>query len=170
VDCLALFTLIFNNLLDAWAPIFTSGGGATTRAAQTNAATAWAASCQIYLPQTLGRAWGFAGGGVGLTTRALGQALGEETHLLTAAEIPVITPTFAGVQRSWPSSQSSVAVNSGIFAVAAGGGSTSVFTLGSISPKIDTLVTPDGTISSFGSGAVHNNMQPTVFLNAMIKL
>src|SRR5258708_1944894 len=39
----ALFTLLFNNIADAWAPILTSGGGATTRAAQTNAASAWAA-------------------------------------------------------------------------------------------------------------------------------
>jgi hypothetical protein len=46
-DTLALFTLFFNNIADADAPLLTSGGGATTRAAQVSASAAWAARWRI---------------------------------------------------------------------------------------------------------------------------
>ncbi|MET3225716.1 hypothetical protein ABIE85_001457 [Bradyrhizobium diazoefficiens] len=87
-DTQALFTLFFNNFTDANAPLLTSGGGATTRAGQVSAANAWAANCRMSLPKTLGRALGIAGSGSGLTSRALGVAVGEETHLLATSEIP----------------------------------------------------------------------------------
>src|SRR5690606_20043020 len=41
-DAQDLFTLLFDNTTDANCAIQTSAGGATTRAAQTDAATAWA--------------------------------------------------------------------------------------------------------------------------------
>ena len=54
----ALFTLLFNNITDTYAPILTSGGGATNRAAQVSASAAWAANCRMSLPKALGRAFG----------------------------------------------------------------------------------------------------------------
>mgnify|MGYP000364245254 CR=1 FL=1 len=92
-DTSALFILLYDNVLDANAPILTSAGGATTRAAQGSAATAYAAHCRMTLPKQLGRAIIVGGAGAGLTSRALGVTGGEETHLLTTAEIPSHTHT-----------------------------------------------------------------------------
>ncbi|HWK96214.1 MAG TPA: hypothetical protein VNR39_12410 [Pseudolabrys sp.] len=52
----ALFNKIYDKGNDTNCPIQTSAGGATTRAAQTNAATAWANNCRIFIPKILGRA------------------------------------------------------------------------------------------------------------------
>jgi hypothetical protein len=86
-DCQALFTLVFNNLTDATAPLLTSTGAATTRAAQATAPAAWAANCRMSLPKQLGRALMAAGAGAGLTNRALGQSLGAETHTQALGEL-----------------------------------------------------------------------------------
>ncbi len=64
----ALYTLLWNNCLDAWAPV-TGGRGAS-------AAADWAAQKPIALTKQLGRALIIAGAGSGLTSRALGQILG----------------------------------------------------------------------------------------------
>src|SRR5258708_8474116 len=79
-DTSALFTLLWNNVADTWAPV--SGGRGASAAAD------FAAHKTIALTNILGRALGISGAGAGLTARALGQTLGEETHLLTAAEMP----------------------------------------------------------------------------------
>lgn len=94
-DTLALFTLFFNNISDTAAPILTSGGGATTRAAQVSAGAAWAANCRMTLTKQLGRAIAVAGTGAGLTARPLGGAAGGETAVLAANNIPTITSSNA---------------------------------------------------------------------------
>jgi hypothetical protein len=48
--------------------------------------TDFAAHKTIKLAAALGRPLAVAGAGTGLTARALGQALGEEAHPMTAAE------------------------------------------------------------------------------------
>ncbi len=141
----ALFTLLFNILSDTWAPLFTSAGASTTRSGQTDAATAWGNHCRMSLPKTLGRALAIAGAGSGLTARALGENLGEETHLLTTAEMPAHTHSI-NAEGSSP-----------------GGGPDMLTADGTSSPG------PVSTTSA-GGGGVHNNMQPTSFLNAMVKL
>jgi microcystin-dependent protein len=88
-DCQALFTLVFSNLTDASAPLLTSAGAATTRAAQATAPAAWAANCRMSLPKQLGRALMAAGAGGGLTPRTLGQSLGAETHTQSVGEMAV---------------------------------------------------------------------------------
>jgi hypothetical protein len=90
---LALFTLFFNNLSDTAAPLLTSGGSATTRAGQTNAATAWAANCRMTLTKQLGRNIAIAGAGAGLTSRPLGGSAGLETATLVTANLPPYTPS-----------------------------------------------------------------------------
>jgi hypothetical protein len=82
----ALFTLLFTNILDVHAPILTSAGAATTRAAQTNAATAWANNCRMSLTKQLGRSLAIAGAGSGLTSRPLGSMAGAETETPTVAK------------------------------------------------------------------------------------
>jgi microcystin-dependent protein len=165
-DTQALFTLLFNNITDTFSPIFTSGGGATTRAAQTNAASAWAANCRISITKTLGRVLGAAGSGSGLTARGLGQTLGEETHLLTIAEIPAHTHantlTDPGHTHPFPGSQSpSQQFSPTIQSVQLGASGFNI-----------TSNTTGITINnaSIGGGTAHNVMQPSLFVNWMVKL
>ena len=84
-----LFNLLFNNLTDTWAPIYTSAGAATTRVAQAAAATAWAADCRMALPKVLGRALASAGAGSGLVTREIGSTAGADTETPTEAKTAV---------------------------------------------------------------------------------
>ena len=145
-DTVALFTLLYNNVVDTWAPIQTSVGGATTRAAQGSAAAAYAANCRLVLPRVLGRALAGAGAGSGLTSRALGSVAGEENHTLTIPEMPAHSH---GLKLS----PNQYAAGSPTSAGLDGGGS-------------DTA----GLIASTGGGGPHNNVQPTSFMNVMIKL
>lgn len=139
-SAILLFTVIFNNIVAAWAPLQTSTGAATTRGAFANAAAAWAANCRIFLPKMLGRALAAAGSGSGLTARALGSIDGAETVALTVPQLPAHTHT-------------------GGFNPRTGGtpGGTN-----NIGDSADT--------GSVGSGQGHPNVQPTTFLNCFIKL
>jgi hypothetical protein len=92
----ALFALLFNNVDDTAAPLFTSAGLGTTRAAQANAATAWSNNCRMSLTKQLGRGLAVAGSGSGLTTRALGRVDGAETHTQTLTEMVAHNHGFAG--------------------------------------------------------------------------
>lgn len=152
---LALFTLFYTNLSDTAAPLLTSGGGATTRAAQTNAATAWAANCRMSLPKTLGRALGVAGSGSGLTARALGSIVGNETSTLVTANLPPYTPagTIGGA----------VLLTNSTLTWDKPGGSTR------FDPTSASGLTFTGTPQG-GTSTPVSIMQPEVFLNAMVKL
>jgi hypothetical protein len=168
-DTQPLFTIIFNGISDSNAAILTSGGGATTRAAQTNAATAWAANCRISLPKALGRALAVAGAGAGLgITYSLGQAFGEFNHTLTSIELPANipnTPTGLGatnlVTGGTIGSTSSTSISN------AGGALTVLF--GPSAIAVSTSFSGSITINSSG-GSAHNNTQPTVWFNCMVKL
>ncbi|WP_354265389.1 hypothetical protein [Bradyrhizobium sp. JR18.2] len=178
-DTQALFTLFFNNIGDVSAPLLTSGGGATTRAAQTNAATAWAANCRMSLPKVVGRAFGANGAGSGLTPRSLGSTIGEEAHVLSVAELPtgitssgsnnIVVQSQNGltgipVTTSAANVTQSVVVNgSNSFVPASTSGSWAG--VNSLSGNNTINVTSNNT-----SGSSHNNMQPTVFVNWMVKL
>jgi microcystin-dependent protein len=169
----ALFQLLYNNIADADAPITTSGGAATTRGAQGAAATAFANHCRLALPLALGRALAVAGGGAGLTARALGHALGEETHLLSASEIPAHTHSGTTGGESADHTHTVAIASSGTLgggglgnfqtAMVPGGSTT---TSGRSAGHTHGFTTDNGT----GGGGAHNNMQATTFLNVMIKL
>jgi len=111
-----------------------------------SAAADYAANKTLKLPVTLGRALACYGAGSGLTSRVLGLATGVETHVLSTAEMPVHTHM-----------QNTYTTGTGV-----GTGTTSTV---NIATPGDWQVT-DAT----GSGGAHQNMQPTVFLNVMIKL
>ena len=140
-DTNALFTLLFNNIADAWAPILTSAGAATTRAAQTNAGAAWIANCRMTLPRQLGRSIAVAGTGTALTARPLGAYVGEENHQLTIAELASHTHSIASTT-PFPG-------------YAAGN---------------DLNLVGSAATGAAGSDVPHNTMQPTSFWNVMIKL
>lgn len=136
-DTATLFTLLWNNVTDTYAPVSTGRGG--------SAAADFAANKTIGLTKMLGRSLAVFGTGSGLSARVMGQNLGEETHLLTTAEQAAHTHTQDANTR-----------------VSGGGAAQSPNVAGS-----DTL---GGTTASSGGGGTHNNMQPSSFLNAMIKL
>lgn len=120
-DTSALFALLWNNVADADAPVSGGRGG--------SAAADFAANKTLTLSKALGRALGLAGAGAGLTPRALGHALGAETHnhggvILAGALVQVAGDV--GVATSHPDHTHPISADS--------------------------------------------SMQPTVFLNGMIKL
>ncbi len=160
----ALFTIMFNNVSDTNAPLFTSTGSGTTRAGQGTAAAAWAANCRMSLPKTLGRALGVAGSGSGLTSRALASIVGEENHLLVIGEIPAHNHGVTDGGHVHHEVGSAAGGASGHVAAPVNGTSgvdVSTDNTGSATTGI--------SINNNGGGGSHNNMQPSSFFNAMVK-
>lgn len=168
----ALFVLLYNNINDANAPIFTSGGGATSRAAQGSAAAAWAANCRMSLTKTLGRALGIAGTGSGLTARPLGQTVGIESNTIAQGNLPAVSLTT-----NITDPQHNHVLNGlGTVSVQNGGGASQgnlLTTSGGVAAPLTTNNSATGVTASTplgGSGTALLNMQPSSFLNAMCKL
>ena len=141
-DTEALFTLLWNNTADADCAVSTGRGA--------SAAADFAAHKTIVLPKTLGRALAVYGSGSGLTTRALAAATGAETHQIAQNELPNVTVNY-----DKPNATSN--------------------TVGQGTGNIDNAGTgfTSTATSSINGGVAQQNMtivQPTVFLNVMIKL
>ena len=141
-----LFLLMFLKFSDALCPIKTNAGAATTRAAQTDGPTAWAAGCRIALPISLGHAIGVAGSGAGLTPRTAGSVVGEEKHLQLLTEL-------VGHHHGVPLSATSSTGSDPAPLVPTGGNG------GASENTADT-----------GGGLPFNVMQPTLWLHAEVKL
>lgn len=133
-DTFQLYKTIYDAVIDTWAPV---SGGRTG-----SAVNDFIANKTLTLPRALGRALAEGGTGSGLTARALGEYLGEQTHTMTTAEL-------AAHVHSLPVSIS----------VTPGG--TSV--ISSSTPFINNT-------GSTGSSTPFNVMQPTSFMNFYIKL
>jgi microcystin-dependent protein len=108
-------------------------------------------STTFNLPDCRGRSTIGTGAGSGLTNRAIGDKLGEETHLLITAEIPTHAhnPPY---------------------------GTTFVVNSADVSPNRSfngangTLsIAVPGSTASAGGGGVHNNMQPSIAFNKIIR-
>jgi len=143
-DCQALFTLMWNNITDTWAPV-TGGRG-------TSAATDWGAHKPIKLTRQLGRVLIIGGAGAGLTSRPLGVYGGEEAHTQTPSELTLHGHSF-NYSLAWQVQQNYVSTYSADFITnnTNGGGPSS------------------GTNNS-GSGVAFNVMQPYAGWNIMLKL
>lgn len=144
-DCYDLFMLLWN--YEA-CTLQTFAGVATGK---TTAIADWSANKRLVLPRTMGRALAGAGQGEGLTGRAPGSYTGEETHLLTEDELASHIHTLYVNSDGYPT----------------GGGDTggSYHYLRDVN-KRDTK----SKTNPVGGNQPHNIMQPTVFLNVMIKL
>lgn len=111
-----------------------------------SAAVDWAAHKPIQMGTIVGRALAVAGSGAGLTAMTLGAIVGEETHQLTTAEMPTHTHT-------WDDDTGGAGARSH-----------------NDSSGNYQHLSESGTTGATGGDGAHNNMQPTAFLNVMMKL
>ncbi len=147
-DTEALFTLLYNNITAL--VVQDSSGSTVSRGV--SAAADFAANRRLVIPKALGRAMAVAGAGAGLTSRTLGAVVGHEalqqhSHGVNDPGHDHVYPQYAAV------------FGSGSTGYAIGAGAA----VGSMSD------TTGITIDDAGTGDA-GNMQPTTFLNMMIKL
>jgi microcystin-dependent protein len=188
-DTSDLYNLLWNNVADAWAPV--SGGRGASAAAD------FAANKRLTLPRALGRAMAGAGAGSGLTSRALGAYTGTETHTLSEAELPPHTHVAATVSGGAHTHTATTdtepdhrhdfgnhnAVNADIVTPIVGGAELSSVGPGatpftgyagahshSLTTSSNGAHTHTVTVNNAGSGDAHPNMQPSFFVNFMVKL
>lgn len=143
-DTVTLFTLIWNNISNTNAPLQDSTGAPVARGA--NAAADFAANRRISFPKVLGRVFGSAGSGAGLTVRNLADLFGEEKHTQLTSEMAQHNHTANG-------GLSEFIINAAGPGVAGGAAFLGVF-----------------NTDNSGSSAPFNVMQPTTFWNWMVKL
>jgi hypothetical protein len=168
----ALFALLYASpFTDATCPLLTSTGVGTTRGAQGTAAAAYAAHCRISTPAALGRVMALAGTGSGLTARVMGTTIGGENSTLITGNLPAYTPSgsISAATGTAASTQTFYGPYNGVNqdGIFSAGTTTSRLTVNSnLSIGAQTFT---GNAQG-GSSTAFTNMQPTTFLNAMVKL
>lgn len=150
-DTLALFTLLWNNTLDADCAVSTGRGA--------NAAADFAAHKTIALPKALGREIAIAGTGSGLTARALASATGTETIGTTHLPASGLSIPSLSVSVSVPTQSGDVSGAASISQAGGGAANSSVAATGS---------TGTGTTGNMGSG--NKFLNPRFHMNVMVKL
>lgn len=103
----------------------------------------------------------------GLNGDVLGASGGAETHTLTEAQLPAITPAFTG--DAVPGHTHTVTAGVGDASGSGGGTFLRTDLPGTRTTSAAGGHTPSGTISSFGGDEAHNNVQPTIIFNKIIK-
>lgn len=157
-DTQTLFTLLWNSFSNTNAPV--SGGRGASASAD------WSANKTIQVPDGKGKV--IAGVDVGGTTLSIGTVIGNtggsQTHTLTASE-----------QASMPvtgSISASIIPGSIVNTSAEGSNFGNSVTSGGNRTLYEATASVTGTISgtATGSGGAHNNVQPTLVMNYIIKL
>lgn len=173
-DTYDLFKLMWDIPLctvQTFAGVNTSKGSSATKD--------WAANKRLVLPKVLGRALGVAGTGEGLTSRSLGETVGNESVKLSIENIP--SHSHAGVQAytadfgykgdafglAWGSPAGSPGVSKAVyFDHKASWLSRKDYDFSVITDKNGKRISNTNT----SKGNSFDNLQPTSFLNVMMKL
>ena len=126
------------------------------------------AAGQFRLPDARGRALVGAGQGSGLTNRPLGSRFGAETYALTVAQMTshdhgdgTTSENTHGHNYTRVNDAGEI-VQSGTGAVVMGGEGSS-YTAGTTNVTHDHAITPEG------GGAAHNNLQPSLATNTIVR-
>jgi microcystin-dependent protein len=148
-----LFLVLWASLTNTDAPV--SGGRGATAAAD------WAANKTITLPDMRGRSIIGTGNGSGLSARTHGAKVGAEEHTLTEAQMPL---HGHAVRRSNFSQTGASTQTTGGYMTHTGSAINDAAFTG----------TPSNTggqqIGGTGGGTAHNNMQPSMALNWIVKI
>lgn len=159
-DTADLFALYWNNYNNTLCPV-SSGRGLT-------AVADFAAHKRLSLPVGAGRSLGLAGAGSGLTSRTVGSTTGAENITLAANQIPSLSGTASVTSASSGVLTGAVAGTNITFG---NGGSTF------LGGWIQGLTLASGTMTSTGTCTITNGsqqvtsiMQPSAYVNVMIKL
>lgn len=146
-DTKNLFVIVYLKVPDIWCPVSGGRSGVT----ENDAINDFNNGKTIVLPRSLGRAICNYGNGAGLTSRVMGEYVGLEEVALTVPQLPVHYHTYL---RSYPDH--------------------SVGDMGAQNAhnrQISSLSenATDG-ISLFANNEAHLNMQPSIFMNFLMKL
>jgi microcystin-dependent protein len=176
-DTEALYTLLWNNTVNADCAVSTGRGA--------SAAADFAANKTIALPKTLGRALAVYGSGSGLTARAMAAVFGAETHALSADEngththvqdAHTHTQTAHGHALRSAEGTQTFLESASARGLVAGDVDKGIYQTnnGQSNPYVQTTTAVNQNSTAVnqnsGLGTAHNNMQPSIFLNVMIKL
>lgn len=167
-----LFSLLFSNVSDTYAPLSDCSSGSNTRASQGTASTAFGNNCKMALTKVLGRALAIAGSGSGLTARSLGQTAGAETSTIAQANLPNVN--FQVTASQWtPTITFTTTVYAGLGTSTgslSGGGTVFPQNVLALNGNTFASSNPAMNVPSGGSGTALSIIDPTSFLNAEIKL
>lgn len=108
------------------------------------------------VPDLRGRVPVGSGTGSGLSTRSLGDSFGEETHVLTVAELAAHTHTDAG--HTHVEGTATAAIGAAITGVP----------VPSAVPSVGVTGTGNAALSTDGADTAHNNMQPSLAIDFYI--
>jgi len=163
-DCEALFILIWTNINNTNAPVTPGGRG-------TGAKADFDAHKKIGLTKMLGRALAVAGSGLGLTARPLGNVQGAETYTFSGGEHAAHTHGVTDPNHTH-FAQGNYNYNITASYVSIEGGSTyNVGLWGGYSQQVTVNASPTGIVlGNQGGNVPFSIVQPTTFLNIMIKL
>lgn len=166
-DTQTLYELLWNGFANTELPIQTSTGVASTRGA--SATADFTANKRLQLPDLRGRvpvgkddmggtaASRITTAGSGVDGATLGASGGAETHTLTTAQMPAHQHLTVG------NTSATLSSSTAILETASYGNNSSYDLTGSSSWS-------KGATSSVGSGSAHNNTQPSIILNYIIKM